>query len=404
MKLFKPAAAVAAIAGVALGGVLLAGPASADPVTGGYALTGSDTLQDSANALVNGTTIGGGTTRVAANGVNLGSFDAFGSALIRTKSTGTFFTRPSGSGEGVNSLISSINGTAYHGYTISGQVDIARSSSGPGTNASAVGDLIYVPYARDAVAYAYKAAAGDTPAQVAALGSLTRSQLIAIYSADTPTTLPSGVTVTPRLPQTGSGTRNFWLQTLGTSTTPLAYGLAVPANDSATNPTTPTQENNATALHDNEIIPFSAASWVAQSNGAAPSTIGSTGVQLGSPDGVVPFTGTGSNLVPNKPFYDTAFGRDTYLVAEYKRIAPTVLADPTQTTGTKVANPSYDAALARLLDPTQGNNSLVSWAKIPNTDTPVPGSPAAVKAKFGFLTPSTTVPARAYAAVDPNNY
>ncbi len=137
-----------------------------------------------------------------------------------------------------------------------------------------------------------------------------------------------------------------------------------------------TPENDATVLGANEIIPFSVASWVAQSNGAAPSTIGSTGVQIGSPTGAAPFTGSGSALVPNPAFYsNTTFGRDTYLVVEYARV--------------NSADPKYDPDLANLVDPTQGLASLTSFGTLPST-------PGAVKKKFGFLAPSSTAPIRAY--------
>ena len=362
MKLRKIAAVSVAL-GLFVGGIAMAGPASADPVSGGYVLVGSDTLQDSLNAITNGTTITSASVRVTAGGNTLGNFDAFGSARVQTKPGGPFFVRPAGSGNGVLALRASITGAAFNGTAITGQVDIARSSSGPGSNASTAGLLAYVPYGRDAVAYAYK---GDS----AALGNLTTAQLTQLYTAASvgAATTVNGVVVTPRLPQNGSGTRSFFLAAIGVTAATL--GGAV--ND--TGNTTP--ENDASVLGANEIIPFSVANWVAQSNGAAPSTIGSTGVQIGSPIGTAPFTGTGSALVPNPAFYSNAtWGRDTYLVVEYARV--------------NSADPKYDPALAKLVDPTQGLSSLTSFGTLPST-------PGAVKKKFGFLAPSSTAPIRAY--------
>ena len=373
MKIRK-IAALGVAAGVITALVASAVPATADPVTDGYAAVGSDTLQDSMNALVNGSTVTGSDVRVSAGGVSLGSFDAFGGAKIRTKQSGGYFTRPGGSGAGVNALRASITGNALNGETLLGQVDIARSSSGPGANANANGLLVYVPFARDAVAYAYRVPASDT-ACAAALANLTAAQISGLYSAATGnTTLCAGQTITPRLPQVNSGTRSFFLTAIGVPTP----GAAVPAGDNlATGP----QENTGGQISDYQIIPFSGASWIAQSNGAAPNTIASdTNLHLGAVNGNLAYTGTGNNLVPNATTYsDTTFGRDVYLVVEYARINP--------------SDPKYDSKLATLVDSTKAGNSLVSFV------TALPTQPGAVKAKFGFRPPSTTAVQRAFATL-----
>ncbi|MHC5797380.1 hypothetical protein ACVXZ4_14605 [Lacisediminihabitans sp. FW035] len=369
----KKAVAISTVIGVALAGLAFANSASAEPVSNSYVLVGSDTLQDSANALINGTSVGGAALRVTSGGTTIGSFDAFGSAAIQTKPSGTFFGRPAGSGAGVNALRASVTGNAYApggtnstpAKVITGQVDIARSSSGPGGNANAAGLLTYIPYARDAVAYAYK---GGT----AAWATLTAAQLKAVYDG-TSTTI-DGVAVRPRLPQTGSGTRNFFLPAIGYAAgTTVAPGVSDVGNATA--------ENDATVLAAGDIIPFSVASWVAQSNGVTGvNTIGTTGVLLGSPlgSGTPPFTGTGSALVPNKTYYDdTSFGRDTYLVVEFARV--------------NSADPKFDANLANLLDPTVAQ-SLTNFGTFASTS-------GAAKKKFGFLAPSTTTPQRAFAAL-----
>ncbi|WP_456846263.1 hypothetical protein [Cellulomonas sp. P5_C6] len=367
-----------AVLGVATGllatTVALAGPASADPVSGSYVAVGSDTLQDSMNALVNGTTASGPSVRVLSAGTPLASYDAFGSANIQTKPKGPFFGRPGGSGAGVNALIASIKGTTYNnGSTtsaapITGQVDIARSSSGPGSNANTAGLLVYVPFARDAVAYAYKAA---NAADAAVMNGLTTAQLTSIYTASAPTTIGS-TTIRPRLPQSNSGTRKFFLGAIAVGTP----GTAVPATDNTPNGPA---ENDATVLAVGDLMPFSVASWIAQSNGVAPSTIGSTGVEIGSPLAAAPFTGTAPSLVANSAFYtDTTWGRDTYLVVEYAKVNP--------------SDAKYDVNLATLVDPTKGGNSLVSFGALPS-------SPGAVKKAYGFLAPSSATPIRAYATL-----
>jgi hypothetical protein len=294
----------------------------------------------------------------------LGSFDAFGSANIQTKPGGPYFFRPAGSGDGRNALISSITGALWHGATITGAVDIARSSSGPGTNVDAAGDLAYVPYGRDAVAYAYFGPAAD-------LGSLTTAQLKAIYESNTPVVIGT-TTVKPLIPQSASGTRSFFLgainvTTLGSTVSSTFNGLAntLPENDGA-------------ALTEiGNVVPFSAASWVAQSNLVAPNSIPASGnVKVGSPNGIAPVSGTGT-LVPNPTFYSTSFGRDTYLIVDYARINP--------------SDPKFDANLADLMDRTKPT-SLTNFGASPTTV-------GAVKKKFGFLAPAATAVIRAYPSV-----
>jgi len=364
----KKVVAIGAAVGVALAGLGLALPANAEPVSNGYVLVGSDTLQDSTNALINGTRAGGSSIRITSGGNTIGGFDAFGTGAIQTKQGGPFFGRPSGSGAGVNALRASITGANYSGNAgvpakaITGQVDIARSSSGAGSNANANGLLAYVPYARDAVAYAYNGTNTD-------LAALTTAQLKQIYESNTPVVIGT-TTVKPRIPQSTSGTRSFFLSAIGVTT------LGSTVND--VNNLTP--ENDASILAADEIIPFSAASWIAQSNGVTGVSTIATGstVKLGSPNGVAPFTGTGTALAANASFYNAApFGRDTYLVVEYARI--------------NSADAKYDANLAALLNPDQA-------LSLTNTGT-FSSTAGAAKRKFGFLAPSSTTLIRAYATL-----
>jgi hypothetical protein len=351
------AVAMCAVLGVAIAGLALATPSYADPVSNSYVLVGSDTLQDAGNALVNGTTVTGSSVRVlAANSASLGSFDAFGSAAIQTKSGGVYFARPAGSGDGVKALSRSIDGANFSvsgnatpAVAITGQVDIARTSSGPSANTS--GPLAYVPFGRDALSYAYTGTA---------LGDITTAQLKSVYECTL--TSVNGVTVKPVLPQSASGTRKFFLSAIGV-TTP---GSCVEQNGVA--------ENDGTVLDaTNEIIPFSVASFVAQSNGAAQDRTGNA--KLGSPLSTIePTTGSGTTLAPNPSYYSNAtFGRDTYLVVEFARIQP--------------SNAKYDANLAALVDPSKAK-SLANFGATAATS-------GGVKKKFGFLAPSSTTVIRA---------
>ena len=360
----KKIIAMSTVAGVALAGLAFSS-ASAEPVSNSYVLVGSDTLQDSTNALLNGTNATGSTVRVTTlTGTTVGSFDAFGSAAIQTKPNGPFFGRPAGSSAGVNALRASIKGSDYSGNTsvavkpIVGQVDIARSSSAPSGVDATNGKLSYIPYARDAVGYAYK---GGT----AAWANIPAATLKQIFDGTLSTF--DGVAIKPRLPQTGSGTRNFFLGALGYSGT-TAPGVTDVAGVPA--------ENDATVLAEGEIIPFSSASWVAQANRVSgTNTTTAERVAFGSPiAGVAAFTGTVPSLVPNSAYYGNAsFGRDTYLVVEFARINPT--------------DAAYDANLAALVNPNV-STSLTSYGAFATT-------PGAVKTKFGFLAPSSPTPIRA---------
>ena len=368
----KKIIAMSTVAGVALAGLAFSS-ANAEPVSNSYVLVGSDTLQDSTNALINGTNASGSSVRITANGATLGNFDAFGSAAIQAKPYGPFFARPNGSGAGVTALRASIEGTRTYSVSgnatpakaISAQVDIARSSSGPGTNANADGKLLYVPYARDAVGYVYKG--GN-----AAWANLSKEQLREIF--DGATTTVGGLTIKPRLPQTSSGTRSFFLGALGYTAASGAV-LAAPAVNDANNVTA---ENDATVLADGEIIPFSAASWLAQANGVTGSNTTTTAnVAFGSPVvGQTAFTGT-TTLAANPAFYsNTTFGRDTYLVVERARVT--------------AGDPKYNAGLAGLVD--GSSTSLNNFGTFAST-------PGAVKTKFGFLAPLSATPIPAYAAI-----
>ncbi|GAA3883879.1 substrate-binding domain-containing protein [Leifsonia kafniensis] len=355
----RKALALCAVVGVTIAGLALSAPAQADPVSNSYALVGSDTLQDAGNALANGTNVTGTRVRaVAADGTSIGSFDAFGSAAIQTKSSGVYFARPAGSGDGVKALSRSIDGAPYSvagnttpAISITGQVDIARSSSGPASAAiDPNGLLAYVPFGRDALSYAYNGTGLD---------QLTGAQLKNIYECTL--TVVNGVTVTPVLPQSGSGTAKFFLGAIGNPT----LGSCVVPN---------VAENDGTVLNAaGKIVPFSVASWVAQKNGAAQNRTG-TATLLGSTQGATAaFTGSGSSLVPNSAYYaNSTWGRDTYVVVEYARIT---------------AGAQFDAGLAALVDRTKAK-SLTNFAASITTS-------GAVKTKFGFLAPSDTTTIRA---------
>lgn len=389
MKLNRKAAVAAAL-GVALAGAAIAAPAHADPVSDGYVIVGSDTLQDAVGALANGFTntytVAGtsvsSVVRTSGVGRVVASWDAFapgingGIGTIQTHSLGPVFPRPSGSGNGKSALIASYTGNPWNisttslyvnaglqgTYNVTGQIDASRSSS-EGVQ-SPTGVYRYLPFGQDAVSYAYKAGANVDPASIAYVASLTTAQLNGLYTSASNVATPvsgSGDVLVPRLPQTGSGTRTFWLSALGVTT------IGAASNAAAT--TLPENNGNVLTPGADEIwvIPFSAASYIAQANGVAPANT-TAGIALGSPNGTAPTAGTAPNLTGSNAFYSTGvFARTTYIIVPEARIT--------------AGNAAYDAGLAAALDPSS-TTSLTYWGASNSGATS-----KAVKIRFGFQAP-----------------
>jgi phosphate transport system substrate-binding protein len=202
-------------------------------------------------------------------------------------------TRPNGSGEGLNALRKSINPATTAAQLAdapeAGCVDFARSSSGPGANASVNGTLAYVPFALDAVAPATGPATAVTGADPAQATVITHADQLTLGTQATPGTLiklyrdcaavsVGGVTYDPNIPaaagdqqihlyvpQAGSGTRSFWAATLGFNATTLPSCV----HDTSVTTGQPVEEHDGTvyAADPDGLGPFSIAQFVAQSNG-----------------------------------------------------------------------------------------------------------------------------------------
>ncbi|MFE7843488.1 Ig-like domain repeat protein [Streptomyces sp. NPDC057474] len=332
-------------AAVVSGTLALASPASADPTPAGtfreLVGVGSDTTQDVLNALagdtVNGTSYAATAVKSAA-GAGVASYDAIvtGSTTIQTRAAGPTFTRPNGSGAGRTALSMALTGDKFPnsgGVAITGQVDFARSSSGPSTSGSA---LTYIPFARDAVGVAVRGSGLD---------SLTVDQLHDIYKANGVTEV-NGKTVHPVIPQADSGTRKFFLAAIGLTANTV-------------NPDLPTvQENQADAAltQDGALVPFSVGSWIAQSNGVAPDKSGDAidagahlaSVQLPGDTGVTsPVTTVNGKLSPVGGYYENAtFGRDVYNVVPSRAIDPTSIFFDQDLYDVFVTSGTHEAALA----------------------------------------------------------
>jgi len=310
---------------------------------------------------------------------------------ITTSFNGVAFTRPNGSGAGTKALSAanaqglagnptrwlgnnnvfankicgqadfiSPNNTAAiaiaNSVNIAGQVAFARSSSGPGSGSG----LTWVPFARDAVTagYVFKNITGAVGAPIALM---TRKDLIDIYNSG-PKAIVSGgqpVLLMACDINVASGTRKFFggvVVNALMSGTPAALPTGSPsAANGICNSTFQENElvgvsaradalalanptgitfNSVTYTNIQLVVGFSAAGFIAQSNGAAPSllpTSGSFGIAaisdttttatcaqatplLGSCNIGVAFTGTGPLTASPIFFGDAIFGRNVFNV------------------------------------------------------------------------------------------
>jgi hypothetical protein len=265
--------------------------------------------------------------------------------------------RPNGSGDGRNAISDAIAGVNWSKTSApacapnnpAGQIDLGRSSGGPGSLAACpfggANCLAWVDFGHDGVSYAYfinPVAGAPATTQV---DHLSLGTLKSIYQSatgaftDTSTTDGGlGVTFGACFPQTGSGTAGYWAFNVLALAATQSAAITV-ANTAATaNNCASIEENGAngfqtgaaaaftadaghTPLPQVMIIPFSTGSWISQNNKVAldRSTTGITaGVALGFPDGtmsgLLPYTGTAPNEAPNTTFYTSApYGRDLWI-------------------------------------------------------------------------------------------
>ncbi|WP_435974379.1 hypothetical protein [Streptomyces sp. Qhu_M48] len=251
----KSRARIGAALGVAaLGlGVALAPAAQADPnpVTQYRTLAGvgSDTTQDVLNGLGNVVTNSIGQKIIA-------SWDATGTATVKTKATGCVINRPNGSSAGIDALRNAVDNNT-------GCLDFARSSRTPADTTTT--DLTWIPFAKDAVSWVKRS-------DSALPTNLTAAQLKGVYECTT--TSLNGVALTPILPQASSGTRQFFLASIGVTTPGACVQQGV-------------QENDGTVLDSaGDIAPYSVAQYTAQEKLVVTDRRGAA--VLGSIGGVAP--------------------------------------------------------------------------------------------------------------------
>jgi hypothetical protein len=354
--------------------VAQAGPALADP-TVQEAAVGSDTIQDVMNQY-----------SVDLTGNLLGSFNAVdpvsGSLTTNIEyvkgpnATQPQVTcleqRPNGSGQGQIGLRESINPATAAAPPLAPAVpancvDIARSSSGPTSNP--LGALAFIPFAEDAVTGAVGPAAGGvvqgingpvtTVATAITQANLfSKANLTTLYASCGNVTV-GGVTYNPNtatagqqqidlyIPQSGSGTRNFWIAQLSIPS-PLPTCVHDHMRDSATTFNGPAvEEHNGTAVGVDAAgyMPFSIAQWVSQSIHTPPNPINLDrryGAVLQQINGVAPTTGSPATLNPAFPI-----NREVYNVVEACKVDSTA---PNPLTGGACPAGSIDSNLVAMLD------------------------------------------------------
>lgn len=308
-------------------------PAGADPraVLVGV---GSDTTQDVMNGLA-----GDGlqpTVPVLGGVRQLASFDAIvggvkGTCITPTPGSPTF-DRPNGSTNGRKALSRAIDQTLFTvagsgcpapgGTSVTGVIDFARSSAGPASGSGA-GPLMYLPLGRDALSFAYAAPGVANP-----VTSLTSAQLTSLFTTG-PQTI-NGVNVIPCSIQTGSGTYQSWNTAVAANATQMAAATSMCRTAPGVVAPGELQENDGNGLRTRAnsfpgsqvIVGFSAANFIAQSNGASVSQLTLGGVDLGAINALgKPYNGIGTSLTPSSSFYaDTVFGRTVYNVVQGSKI------------------------------------------------------------------------------------
>ncbi|MFZ6004527.1 MAG: hypothetical protein ACOYXM_11415 [Actinomycetota bacterium] len=376
-------AAVAAVASVGAAAVMAsASVAGADPKQFEDPLVGvgSDTTQDILDAFtgeVNGTRFIPLRSGPASGRAQLASWravqeDAGGSPVACIQpSGGILVDRPNGSGNGRRALSAAIGPASQRGWgrsdvgcttvraNMSGLVDFARSSSGASATS---GPLTFVPFARDALQWAYSA-----PDAASAVSDLTTAQVRQLHvTGGTSQVLNVGGTriIACRI-QSGSGTYESWHEDMfpGDSPPPDSGNVTLLNQSTAEcagafdavqqgingiqehdpqglydvcerirNGYTPVGGGSAVAAQPNTqcIIGYSAANWVAQFNGLGTRSLDVDGAGTDAPPvantggafnlgtqngGAAAYTISGSTASPNPTYYaDTTFGRDVFNV------------------------------------------------------------------------------------------
>ena len=351
-RAYRAAAVLAAAA--SLLGVVSINAASADPYSStAYAAAGSDTTQDVMNAM------GGVVKSSAATGTkSVASWDALlpgatpaNPGCVSFKYGAPSVLRPNGSSNGINALIAAKTNVVWpatnpNPCTPAGKIigaanlNVARSSRGP--NNTTTSRLTFVPFGRDAMMYIYRT---NSPTAVAdGVAAMTTAEFRATVSPGGNALVTKGATtVLTCVPQSGSGTQQFWLTAIGhpAPTTNAANTIANTAFANCGN----LQEHDGNdfntlatsylSTHPNSavIVPMGAAPYVSQCNGFGIDRsnnfrpfVGTANGGIGDVDSIAAPTGPLTNATPgscagNQAYFSFTsgatvgtYGRDVYNV------------------------------------------------------------------------------------------
>lgn len=294
-------------------GTALADPVPPQPPFRAIQLVGSDTSQEVMNAYANGVPGGFTGIRDAGNNLLVASWDATGTDAAGTANRieATFdnttcnppgaatLTRPNGSTAGVNALSAGITGFPA-ACANAARTSNNDSASRPGQN------LTYVPFGLDGLPF-------STLTQSNVPKNLTEAELDAIYAANGTPGSEACFGFRPLIPQTGSGTRGFWvgLHPVGTCVRDTDPNCVGPGN-----PTGLIQEhdgcwtgtlggNNANT----KIFPFGTGPWIAQStNPNVPDRRGTA--ILREINGLHPFDVSNFDAPHRRPLFNVARNAD----------------------------------------------------------------------------------------------
>ena len=257
---------VMAAGGFSLLAVALGGPASADTNVGSTTTlvgVGSDTTQNVVEGLSNVIKDSSGNPVIS----NYLATPVGRNISTRTGNANCTFTAPKSSGEGRNALSAALRGAAFGGSSnLAGCVDFARSSSTSAPTTSVAGGFTYIPMAIDSVTFA-ELNISNVP------HSISKADLTAIYSANTGSCVGA---LQPLLPALGSGTRTFFIQSLGLTDVAIgASGGPGTCVKDVTSTGAAIQEHDGRFLSNaNQLIPFSTAQFISQQAGFIPSLLG----------------------------------------------------------------------------------------------------------------------------------
>jgi hypothetical protein len=283
----------------------------------------------------NGSSHGRDTLRAAIGQATSATVKSFACSLVQSDAVGAGSASPENIALRANQTLNATD--------VRGAVHYARSSSAPSAaDTTAVGTIAYVPFAKDAVTVAVSpnseipALTFGRSAVNTSVGDVTgkvESTLYAIYTCKAtkvvnPATGPNFLAnsdyvavTTPGsadvvtdlkayIPQSGSGTRSFWIGKFGVVESDIANpgtskgnclkDVIVGGDDAGDG----VQEHNGTAVgNDNfAITPFSIPQFVAQSNEAPGVTSRINGAVLMAVGGVNPTVTVGSALKTNPAF------------------------------------------------------------------------------------------------------